>query len=341
MTTLKLVRYLQSAANILFKPLRVDSSPIHLILEPTTYCPLNCIMCKRSKYIQQPAHLKLTEFKQIFDQIRPLRLTLSGLGESLVHPDLIEMIRYAHQDSCQVSTTTSLAVSNISLSDLVTSGLSRLKISLDAVDKEVYQRIRGQDLFEGIIDRIKELVRIKQQLNSKWPHLCLQFVIQSENVHQLSDILQLGANLGIDAVSFRMLGLAGIDERREKLTDGLQVLKEELIKAKQISKGLKLKTNLLDLIRDNAQTKPADCSFPWFSTYITVDGYVKPCCLFSYLDGGFGNILQDRFELIWNNRLYRQFRQSIKKGQSPHQRCQGCNPERIIDLAAAMRRIVS
>ncbi len=350
------MKYIRSGLAVLFKPLRVGALPIHIIIEPTTFCPLKCRMCKREKYVASPSHMSFEGFKRIFDQIRPLRLTLSGLGESLVNPALVDMIRYANESGAAVSTTTSLALSGINMEQLVMSGLKRLKVSLDAADSETYEKIRGLDLFDRVVDNIRTIVALKQkkqsQLFSAQPYLCLQVVIQSKNVFQLSRIVELAHDLGVNQVSFKPVGLAGIEEKRDELIAGLT--SDEVIcqmkKARDAAKKIGMETNLNDLLSgtfskswdvscSKGNPNIQDCSFPWFSMYITVDGEAKPCCMFSYLDTKFGNLWQEDIHAIWNNAKYQGFRQILKKGQYPDVRCQGCVPENMFDLAAALRRI--
>ncbi|MFH1859430.1 MAG: radical SAM protein [bacterium] len=357
------MRYIQSGMAVLFKPLRVRALPIHLIIEPTTFCPLKCRMCKREKYITVPSHMSFEGFRKIFDQIKPLRLTLSGLGESLVNPALVDMIRYANGFGTAVSTTSSMALSDIPMEQLVASGLKRLKISLDAADAKTYQDIRGLNLFDRVVENIKCMVALKRKKNTILPHLCLQVVIQSKNISQLSRIVELAHNLGVNSISLEPVGLAGIEEKRDELIAGLTT--DEVIcqmkKARDTAKRVGMETNLNDLLVKNTICKLWDvslisprpprlrvrttnqniqnCSFPWFSMYITVDGEVRPCCMFSYVDAKFGNLLQEDILTIWNNARYQGFRQSLRQGKYPDIRCQGCVPENIFDLSAVFRKI--
>lgn len=346
------MKCIQTGMAILFKPLRVWTPPAHLIIEPTTFCPLRCRMCKRERYVATPSHMSFEGFKKIFDQIKPLRLTLSGLGESLVNPALVDMIHYASQNGTSVSTTSSLALSDINMEQLVASGLRRLKVSLDASDAETYQDIRGLNLFDRVIDNIRTIVALKCKKRSQafhGPYLCLQVVIQSKNVFQLSQIIELANDIGIDTISFRPVGLAGIEEKRDELISGLTA--DEVVcqmkKARDTAKRVGMRTNLNDLLTktfykswdascNKGNQAVQDCSFPWFSMYVTVDGEVKPCCMFSYLDDKFGNLFEEDIQTIWNNAKYQGFRQVLKQGRYPNVRCQGCVPENILDIGAVL-----
>jgi radical SAM protein with 4Fe4S-binding SPASM domain len=350
------MRYIHTGLNIIFKPLKVEVLPVHMILEPTTFCMLSCNMCKRDKYVKESKHLSFSEFKYMFDQIIPKRLTLSGLGEPLTNPELFDMIKYANRYGTIVSTTTSMAISSAKLNDIIHSGLHRLKISLDGATPEVYNDIRGQNIFNRVVRNIQKLVMLKKQYHIKLPYVCLQVVIQSKNIFQLSDIVKLGIKLDIDAISFKFVGLSGIEERKYALTYGLsyEVVSQQIYQAKSVAKKSRLQTNLDELLNNkyyqnivlpennrNGKKYYTNCLFPWFSVYITVNGEVKPCCLFSYVDNDFGNILKDDFRDIWNSPQYQTFRKLLKNKELPHARCGECVPEDIFDVVSALKRIIS
>ena len=92
--------YLKALNNVVFKPLTMRQLPIHIQLEPTTYCNLDCKACKRIEHIQQANHLNLENFMSILKQIHLQKISFSGEGEPLMHPHLFEMIRQAKEFGC-------------------------------------------------------------------------------------------------------------------------------------------------------------------------------------------------------------------------------------------------
>ena len=97
-----MVRYLRTGADLLLKPKRKSNMPMHIILEHTTYCPFNCVMCPRKDEVSRPNHMSLSRFKTIIDQIRPGKVYLAPNGESLVHPEFCELVRYAKSTGADV-----------------------------------------------------------------------------------------------------------------------------------------------------------------------------------------------------------------------------------------------
>ena len=140
-------------------------------------------MCPRKDEVSRPNHMSLSRFKTIIDQIRPGKVYLAPNGESLVHPEFCELVRYAKSTGADVSVVTSFAAmaKGLTLTDLVTSGLDLMKISIDASTPETYRKIRGTGLFEDVISRIQDLNATKNRLRSKTPYTRFQFVLQKDN----------------------------------------------------------------------------------------------------------------------------------------------------------------
>ena len=93
---MKQTAYFTVIRDVLRKPLTVQRPPLHIQLEFTTFCNLNCKPCLRSKYMKQPPrHLTPAEFRRIVEPIRPIKLSLSGGGEPFLSPHLFDLIRLA------------------------------------------------------------------------------------------------------------------------------------------------------------------------------------------------------------------------------------------------------
>ncbi|MBE9503514.1 MAG: radical SAM protein, partial [Proteobacteria bacterium] len=148
-------REMKSGVNVLRKPIHVDETPIHIQLEPTTACNLACITCPHEEYVKRAKHMTLDEFKRIFDQIKPLKVTLSGFGEPFANPKLPDMIFYAKDHGASVNTTSNMTLVNDHLAEkIVNSRLDLIKVSIDAAKPETYQDIRGEDSHQKIIEGI-------------------------------------------------------------------------------------------------------------------------------------------------------------------------------------------
>jgi len=342
-----MIRYSAALAMVALKPLKVPIRPIHLQIEPTDMCNMDCLFCAHSRVIERPRSMRLEEFQHIVETIRPRKITLSGYGEPLMNRALPQMIAYARSRGARVNTTSNLTLlrSEEKAVSLIRSGLNLINVSIDAASSETYQAVRGQDFFDRILEGVRLLLRTRHLLMSASPHVRISFVINKANLHEVADFVQLAHHLGVDVAFFQILQLTAIDDRKERLIGGVpyERFKQALVEGNALAQQLGMKTNLGQLLGDlphywrkydAREMSYKRCILPWFSAYITADGSVRPCCAFApvKMDMG-GSILEKDFDEIWNNPRYQQFRRALRMGQRPTKVCQDCVPESLMDIA--------
>jgi len=66
------------------------------------------------------------------------------------------------------------------------------------------------------------------------------------------------------------------------------------------------------------------CYIPWYSTMISINGDVYPCCCFYDGQVVLGNIFEEDFSRIWNNDKYQQFRADLKNSRGKYAPCRTC-----------------
>ena len=80
-----------------------------LYIEPTTKCNLNCKMCFRHTWFDEPiCDLSLDDYKQVLATMPKTVETIffGGMGEPLFHKDILEMIRLAAETGAEVELLT-------------------------------------------------------------------------------------------------------------------------------------------------------------------------------------------------------------------------------------------
>ncbi len=343
-----LKNYIQTGHNVIFKPLTLSQMPIHLHVEHTTYCNLDCKTCNRLKYLTRPKHLRVGDFKRILAQTHPKKLSLTGIGEPLMHPNVFDLIRIAKEHHCMVDIVTNGTLLTPERCDqIVRSGLDVIRISIDGATRETYQRIRGTDRFLEVLDGIRSLIEAKKRLSSPKPFVRLTYVMTRDNYHELARIIALGEKLGVDAANFQPLDLVGIEERKDELVGDLtyEDFSREVANALKVSQYQHISTNIQH-IHKNLSTywkkfqfsepyPPGTriCIFPWFYSYIAIDGDVRPCCYLNYgQEMNMGNILESDIQTIWNSERYQNFRAITREGKYPHKMCRHCMARTLGDL---------
>jgi len=328
---IKKINSLINKTEIIFGCQRLFSRPRHIQIEPTNRCNQSCVMCPRNKGLDVPiGDMDFETFKKIINKLYTVEnLLLNGLGEPMLNNDLPKMIAYASSRGINVSINSNCALVNESLArELIESGLSLIKISMDSSDPQVYQSIRNASI-KPVINGIKTLVKIRKERKSQKPYFWFNSIIMRRNYRKLIDILRLAEELEIDSVRFKPLDIWGVSQNKEMLVekdDLKKILKETLSLARNININHNLK-NILDNF--DVYYRPKEkipCYSPWTELYIQYYGGVRLCCEFYSKDYDIGNILEeDSFGKIWNGPKMRQIRKEFKKGNLCFPVCQNCN----------------
>jgi len=138
------VNYLQAAKRA------YDDKPLQCSLYVTDQCNLDCSYC--TEYDNTQEHPSLEDLKARLRHIRSLgtlRIALVG-GEPLLHPDIVEIVRYARDLQFSTSlTTNAFPLSRTLISELEEAGLEVMQISVDrmtpsAITKKTLKSVAGR-----------------------------------------------------------------------------------------------------------------------------------------------------------------------------------------------------
>ncbi len=302
--------------------------PTHIQLESTTKCNLDCITCSRKSLSPSRLNkdLSLSKFKYIVNSIPTLKsFQLQGLGEPLLTKDIWKIAKYAKAKKIKLSTTINGILINEKNVDKLLDLFGEIRISLDSVNEENYNKIRVGGNYKRLIKNIQLLVNKRKQLNSK-TKIVLTFVVTHLNYHELEDFLKLCIELGCNC---------GVVEVENWYVPGQKGYKKELEfikKSRAFSSKIKnlvfkykkeFKKAGLYLTYSSAEKRKAICRWP-FECFITCDGYVTPCCIRQDPDViNFGNVFETPFGEIWNSEKYKMFRRTFIIN-SPNPICDEC-----------------
>jgi len=348
-------RYLFSGINLITRSVKVKSRPILLWIEPTDWCNLSCGVCQRS-YLKDnnlrinSKHLTLDEFKKIFNEIKPLNIELTGLGEPFLNPDFVPIIQFAgNSNGAKISAFTNMTVFNKELArEVINSSIELLRISVDAAKGSTYEKVRGGDWFSKVSDNISTLTSLKKKYRKRSPFLRLSFVIQEDNFDEIADFVRLSKRLDVDGVFFQLMDFSFLkDGNKASFLEKLdkEKIKTRLKESQTLARKLGVSSNLAFLIqkfdyqweryegKNLNSLKARRCIFPWIAAYISVYGEVKPCCMAAPSEGlVLGNIFEEKFEDIWNGQKFQKIRSLMKKGKYGAEICRECTPKDLTSL---------
>ena len=341
----KIFRYATLGIQAVFKSIKVYGKPVHAQIELTTLCNYNCKSCPRLAVLNNKfKNMPFDQFKKIVEQINPLKITLSGLGEPLLHPDIFKILSYLNHKKIFVRLTTNGSlITELTAKKLIALKLGLLNVSIDAATQSTYGKVRNNKSLDTVKQNILKLNELKKESNSSFPQLRTSFVIQRDNFREMKEFIDFTQELGITDISFQPLAFHFIKNREGKLVGNMQkdLLLKELNRAYYHSLSCKVNTNLKSIIADfhdywenysGGEVTGTFCIKPWISVYITVDGDIKPCCCLVSKEGTFGNFKTNNFSNIWNSIKYQNLRKTIKKSGGPFTSCKHCISNKIPDF---------
>jgi radical SAM protein with 4Fe4S-binding SPASM domain len=82
------------------------------------------------------------------------------------------------------------------------------------------------------------------------------------------------------------------------------------------------------------QPNDKPCYFPWFSTWLGADGWIRPCPIMPWTldEGRMGNLSEQSFSEIWNGPKYRELRAALARGERPTRSCKTCVPQSLHNI---------
>ncbi|MDQ3822908.1 MAG: radical SAM protein [Actinomycetota bacterium] len=323
--------------------------PKELQVEVTGACNLACKMCLvryRPKLGRRSGAMCFHTFKELVDALPDLeKLTLQGLGEPLLAPDIFEMIEYAAGRGIRLGFNTNGTFLTPAVSErLVRAGVDWLHVSLDGATAETYEAIRDGSDFGLVRRNVIALVEAKRRLGADRPTLQLVFVAMRRNVRELPALVRLAGEWGVESVwvqnlshsfgdtdpagAYRPIRDFAADEALWSGADR-RVAERTFAAARTVADELGVELRLPRLEepppRPRVEGEPG-CHWPFESAYVTHDGVVQPCCMVMGSDrAGLGRLDDHRFETIWAGEAYKDFRLALTGDARPPDVCAGCS----------------
>ncbi|MEY8392167.1 radical SAM protein [Lachnospiraceae bacterium] len=257
---------------------------LNLYVEPTNRCNLHCKFCARDTSDREVANMSMEMFKNIIDGLKKgSYITINGNGEPLLNPAIYEMIKYASSNGIFTSIITNgTALTKENTAKLLKSGLSRIQISFQSIDKNTYEEIMAGSNFE------KTLYKVLRFINT----------VREEKVNLFISIsaVKTERSLPFSKKSKQFWMKMPIDNYYEG----------ELL-------SLQTDSKLYPEISNNSEAYKI-CADPWVCAKINTDGSVNPCPQDFSNKYVLGNVKEKTFCEIINDAPAKRFRKAIIEG---------------------------
>lgn len=263
----------------------VGKVPLHLDLESTSACNLKCVTCFQSFAPPPKGFMSMELYKKIIDEATSkglYALKLMYRGESLLHPNIVEMVKYAKDKGVlevMINSNCTLLTEE-KAKGFIDAGLDKLICSVDGYEKETYEKIRRGAKFEVVLENIQRMQRLKKELGKDKPKLRVQMVDSPANHHQIDGYIHFWGRIA-DEVGIEDMN----DWTDKKLT--------HVVASKEFK-----------------------CPMPWQRLIVHFNGKVSICCGNIYGKLIAGDLNTQTVEEVWNGEVMQKLRKLIKEGKS-------------------------
>jgi radical SAM protein with 4Fe4S-binding SPASM domain len=319
--------------------------PRELQVEVTAACNLRCQMCLvryRPALDRHEASLDFERFRALVDALPGLeRVTLQGLGEPLMAPDLFAMLAYGRARGIRMGFNTNATLLTGAMAERLLDAVPDwLCVSIDGATAATYESIRDGARFDRVARNVRRFVALMRARGAVKPDLSIVAVVMRRNVHELPALVRLAADWNVPALRVQNLSHSFSDcdpagayreirdfAAAEALWQAPDPAADAVFaEARALAGELGVALRLPEL-EPGAAPEPGapGCDWPWRSAYVRHDGGVQPCCM---LMGGDRAILGDlgasSFDQIWQSPGYEAFRAALMTSNPPDV-CRGCS----------------
>lgn len=309
------------------------SSPYSITVFPVYACNFKCHYCMQSLPPEERLNtctetlMTMEMYRKFIDELAEMGGTktihFAGYGEPLLHPNIVEMVRYAKEK--QVANTVDIITNGVLLTEqlvhgLVDAGLDHMRISLQGLNVERYEEMCEAKIdFDKFLQMLRYLYEHKGQIR-----LYLKILDVELEGHTEEEFLAMFGGVADEVAIEHLIPLADkIDYEKEFGRDDFGV-------------------TMGGLPVNHAEV----CPQPFYYMMLNPDGDILPCCM-SERPIILGNIERESLIEIWNGRVRQTFlKKQLAKQKAQYPVCRDCTyyryglwPEDYIDdVAEALLR---
>ena len=321
-------------------------TPRKVWVELTSKCPADCIFCSRRTLRGAGEHMPYHVFEALVGQMSdPRMFCLNYSGESTVYPEIVPAIRLARATSALVELVSVLvSVPESMLGDLSESGLTRLTVSIHAVDASKYAEIYRYGSFETLRRRLGRFLELCRGLRNP-PCVDIAFVAMERNLAELPALAAFAESLGLRDISvfpvirrdeipiqfpgeltpagahrreFQARLRSTLDQARAAFPEVSLTVCNPLFTAGEPCLG-EVPNPFPGPLPAGGRIYSCEQN-PWETAHVLSNGDVVAC---EALDKSpLGNLVRQSLAEIWHGEAYQRFRERYRRGTVPE--CRSC-----------------
>lgn len=191
----------------------IKSQDLIVTIEPYNICNLRCVMCPYSKMSRPKELMPMELFKKIVDQAKELgcsTIWLQAYSEPLLDPFLIDRIKYIKSKGIEAGFFTNATLLDEKMADkILNSGLDFIEFSVDAGNKENYEKIRIGGDWDKVKNNIISFYKKRGELKLKKPKITFFMIKQESNEKHIKSYKELWNNYSDE------INISKVDNRAE------------------------------------------------------------------------------------------------------------------------------
>lgn len=290
-------------AKFMKAPHRIDLMISSMKKDNHWNCNQQCMHCyAANQNFAETTELTTDEWKKVIDICKDNcipQITFTG-GEPTMRKDLVELVEYANWLVTRLNTNGVLLTKKL-CKELYEASLDSVQITLYSNNKEIHNKLVGADNFDKTIQGIKNAIEsgLNVSINTPLCSLNKDYVLT----------LKFAKELGITYASSSGLIVTGNAQKEasketqltkieitKSLIDACEYAEEQEMELSFTSPGWIDEETLKELKLDI----PA-CGACLSNMAVSPDGNVMPCQSWLGKDSSLGNILEDKWDKIWNS----------------------------------------
>lgn len=321
----------------------------YVTIDTTSTCNLACHHCWmdsiRSQGYSFPVRvMPLGLFEKILESLcgRLSGLALSCASEPYVNPQFGDYVRMSmsYQPPNVNIFTNGVLLNAERIRELIEAQVHRLIISIDGVRKETFEDLRRGAKFDKLIEVLRQLSRMKQEMCSSRPKLAFQFVLLHGNIREVPELVPFAAKFGAEEIYFlHRVEWTGLSDTSPPLYRVARQLTNAMLKkAQRLAREYGVKITAAPYFQRRTPVHVARralrrriesrrlplCRQPWEQMNFTVTGEIVPC--FGWMPRfRVGNIAEKSLKDIWNSEAYQRLRAGLLMQGETEAVCKDCH----------------
>lgn len=179
--------------------------PVSCEIDLSNHCQNRCSFCMFKDYLNTSrVNLNYDIYQKIIHELKQLgteSITFTGGGEPTTHPKFREAVLEARELRFEVGLVTN-GIELDTYIDLVPM-FRFVRVSLDAATQSTYSTIKGQPMFERVINNIKSAVEARPPFRNGETTIAISFVVCEENQHEVEQAKALARKMKVDYLQFK------------------------------------------------------------------------------------------------------------------------------------------